>query len=77
MEELMIKHNLMFDCPKLEIDVDKLLEQIQNHYQTVGQVTLPNDCASRPVHHPSWEGRLETEVKTSPNDQSGSFRCGR
>ncbi len=77
----MIKHNLMFDCPQLEIDVDKLLDQIKGHnhttVQTVRQSTVLNDYEVRPVRHPSWDGKLETKIETSPNDQTGLFRCGR
>lgn len=83
----MLKHELIYNCDPLEIDVDKLMESSEPKIEEENRITVRMVGDSRidvttinntpiSVNRPSWGGRVEAKPNTA-DDNSESFRCGR
>ena len=67
-----------------EIDVDQLIKQIETLKQaslfsvhTVGQGHITPILTLKPVHRPSWNGKLEVRTNIDKDDRNNPFKCGR
>ena len=69
------------------VDIDHIMEKLERRKQGDSRIVTSivpgerypnmNRHRSRPVKHPSWNGKLEAEVIDTREDETDRFMCGR
>ncbi|NQT34732.1 hypothetical protein HQ587_06040 [bacterium] len=69
------------------VDIDSIMEELERRKGDDARIVTSivpgkeypnmNRHRSRPINHPSWNGRLEAEVIDTREDEMNRFMCGR
>ncbi len=68
------------------VDIDRIMEELERRKGDDSRIVTSivpegylnmNRQRSRPVNHPSWNGRLEAEAIDTREDETDRFMCGR